>query len=110
MLAFRIGLAEKTVQMALGHAIILCRTDVTGMPPSLPLPNSMPTLFLTICHSVSHIGKADKQKKANLEERLKFSAETLKEVFNEMPNYNVIVPVILEQVKLLLSIMACRIY
>ncbi len=93
--------------MALGHAITLCRTDVTGMSPSLPLPKwHANIIFNYICPSVLHIGKTDKQKKANLEERLKFSAETLKEVFNEMPNYNVIVPVILEQVKLLLSIVA----
>lgn len=30
---------------------------------------------------------------------MRVAAETLKEVFNELPNYNVLVPVILEQVR-----------
>jgi len=64
----RIGLAEKTVQVALAHAIVLTRTDFQ-----------------------------DKKARAGLEERMRVAADTLKEVFNELPNYNILIPVILKE-------------
>lgn len=64
----RIGLAEKTVQVALAHAIVLTRTDLQ-----------------------------DKRARLGLEERMRVAAETLKEVFNELPNYNILIPVILKE-------------
>jgi len=41
----------------------------------------------------------DKKARAGLEERMRVAADTLKEVFNELPNYNILIPVILKEVK-----------
>lgn len=45
----------------------------------------------------------DKQARLGLEERMRVAAETLKEVFNELPNYNLLVPVILKEVRITIT-------
>lgn len=89
----RIGLAEKTVQVALAHAIVLTRTDLQGA-----LPGGWWGVFFTAADALL-LPRADKRARLGLEERMRVAAETLKEVFNELPNYNILIPVILKEVQ-----------
>jgi DNA ligase-1 len=65
----RVGVAEKTMQVALAHALVLTPPD----------------------------GSKQTLKGGALEERMQQAADALKAVYNELPNYDLIVPVLLKE-------------
>ncbi|KAL6053522.1 tRNA ligase [Balamuthia mandrillaris] len=73
----RIGLAEKSVQVALAHALVLTPPDGKCPPAVLDTSKTMSD--------------------TKLQQQLIQATETLKAVYSEMPNYDVLLPVLLKE-------------